>query len=60
MSNKKTTTFHVSIKHGYPDGRCVMSFIGPALYSRFQLRKALKRIRRNRPQATSARCVMDY
>lgn len=54
---KTSTTYHVAIKQVNSEGLNVTSFIGPALHSRFQLKKALKRIRRTRPEATSGRFV---
>ena len=60
LKEKDGTTFQVSINNKLPDGRIVTSFIGRAMYSRFQLKKALKRIQRTKPEAFGGRFVAYY
>lgn len=60
IKQKEATTFHVAIKNTLPDGSNVTSFIGGAMYSRFQLKKALKRIQRTTPEVFGGRFVAYY
>lgn len=57
---KEGTSFQVAIENKLPDGRIVTSFIGRAMCSRFQLKKALKRIRRTKPEAFGGRFIAYY
>lgn len=60
LNQIEKTTFHVAITNKSPDGYNLTSFIGGAKHSRFQMKKALRRIRRTRPEAFGWRFVAYY
>lgn len=54
---KESTTFHITVEVTNANGRKTTKFLGKPLYSRFQLRKALKRIKLRIPTAKGGRYV---
>lgn len=59
-TQKESITFHITIQETDSNGRKIMKFVGKPFHSRFQLKKALKRVKLSMPEAKSGRFVAYY
>jgi hypothetical protein len=60
IKQKEGLSFHVAIKDNLPNGGIAIRFVGRRMHSRLQLKKALKRIRRTKPEAYGGRFTTYY